>query len=192
MTRSKRDRRQAATEDAELDALLTGAWDHAAAIVGRLLDLDEGREALLATASGDNAGDPAAKPGGALRVVLTQADAMLNVITPHLAADQGPAHTHIATFLRTSRHYLLRLRAGLAQRTLTREAAWNQLAGLDHALKEAGRTLMALPAGTVTDDERYDLGALVAGLRAGIPELGDRIERLFDDAGHVSVPVPVS
>lgn len=70
------------------------------------------------------------------------------------------------------------------------DAACQRLAGLNHALTEAGRHLKALPAGPVTDDERYGLGALVASLCAQIPELTGRIERLFDDTGQAAVPVP--
>jgi hypothetical protein len=116
---------------------------------------------------------------------------MLTAISRHLEPDQGPAHSHVMVFLYASRQYLLRVRTGLAGRTLRRDTAWHELAGLDHALTEAGRTLMALPGGPVADDERYELGALVAGLRAHIPELASRIERLFDDAGNAVVLVPV-
>lgn len=115
---------------------------------------------------------------------------MLAALTAHLEPDQGPAHSHVMVFLIASRQYLLQLRAGLASRTLTWDAACQRLAGLNHALTEAGRHLKALPAGPVTDDERYGLGALVASLCAQIPELTGRIERLFDDTGQAAVPVP--
>jgi hypothetical protein len=177
-------------DDAELDALLSAAWEDRAAVVARTLDLQAGREALLATARPEKAGDTAGQAGGALGAALAQADAMLAVITAHLEPDQGPAHSHVMIFLYASRQYLLQVRAGLAGRSLSRGSARQQLRGLDHALTEAGRTLMALPAGPVTDDERYELGALVAGLRAQIPELTSMVERLFDDAGHAAVPVP--
>ena len=192
MTSAKRGRgRPGRLEESELDALLTGAWEHAAEIAGRFLDLEAGKEALLATAGRNAAPPPAAEAGGALGEVLAQVDAMFAAVSAHLEPGLGPAHSHTIMFFHASRQYLLQLRTGLAGRTLGKEAARNQLAGLDHALREAGRTLKALPAGPVTDDERYDLGALVAGLRAQIPELGAGIERLFDDAGHSAVPVPV-
>jgi hypothetical protein len=195
MIRRMRDRRRAERENAErenaeLEALLTGAWEHAAEVAGRFLDLDAGLAALLATARQESRGDAAAQAGGALGVVLARADAMLAAVTAHLEPDQGPAHSHIMMFLHASRQYLLQLRSGLAGRSIGKDSAWQQLAGLDHALKEAGRTLAALPAGPVTDDERYDLGALLAAVRAQIPDLTARIERLFDDAGHPSIPVP--
>jgi hypothetical protein len=177
-------------DDAEFDALLSAAWEETAAVVAKTRDLQAGREALLATARRENADDPADQSGGALGAALAQADAMLTAITAHLEPDQGPAHSHVMVFLYASRQFLLQVRAGLAGRSLSRGSARQHLRGLDHALTEAGRTLMALPAGPVTDDERYELGALVAGLRAQIPELADRIERLFDDAGHTAVPVP--
>jgi hypothetical protein len=178
-------------DDAEFDALLSAAWEATAAEVAATLDLDAGRAALLAKARPENAGDPVGQAGGALGAALAQADAMLTAISRHLEPDQGPAHSHVMVFLYASRQYLFQVRVGLEGRTLSRGSARQHLRSLDHALTEAGRTLMALPAGPIAADERYELGALVAGLRAHIPELASRIERLFDDAGDAVVLVPV-
>jgi hypothetical protein len=187
MTRKTRGRRKNGDQgDAELDALLAGTWEKGAAVLAGVLDLEAGKAALLSRARRDTA----EQAGGALGIVLDRAGAMIAAITANMEPDQGPAHAHVATFLYASRQQLTWLRAGLAARSLGKDKAGQHLAGLDHALREAGQVLKALPAGPVTDDERYDLAALLAGLRAQIPELAASIDRLFDDAGDLAVPVP--
>jgi hypothetical protein len=189
MTRGTRGRGGASRrEDAELDAMLADAWDAGAAALGRTLDIEAGRAALLATSPQEASGDPA---GGQLAVVLAQADAMLALIRTHSQPDCGPAHSHVAAFLFASLQYLLRLRSGLAERSLSKGDAWQQLAGLNHALQEAGLTLSALPPGAVTEEETVELGGLLIAMQMQLPTLERRIERLFDDADDLSTGAPV-
>ena len=51
MTRGRRDRDdRPRRDDAELDALLAGAWEDGAAVLATVLDLEAGEAALLAAA----------------------------------------------------------------------------------------------------------------------------------------------
>ncbi len=174
-------------DDAEFDAMLAEAWEAGATALARTLDLEAGREALLTTVRQEAAGEQA---GGALAVVLAQADAMLAVIRTQTQPDCGPAHSHVAAFLFALLQHLLQLRSGLAARSLSKDGAWQLLAGLDHALQEAGRTLSALPPGAVTEEETAEVGGLLTAMNLQLPAMARRIERLFDDADHLSAGVP--
>jgi hypothetical protein len=174
-------------DDAEMDAMLAEAWEAGAAALARTLDLEAGRATLMTLAQQGADSKPA---GGALAVVLAQADAMLALIRTHAQPDYGPAHSHLAAFLFASLQHLRQLRSGLAARSLSKDGAWQLLAGLDHALQEAGRTLSALPPGAVTEEETAEVGGLLTAMNLQLPAMARRIERLFDDADHLSAGVP--
>jgi len=176
-------------DDRELDALLTGAWEDGATVLATVLDLEAGRRALLAAVRPEPAADND-RTGGILAEVLAQADAMAAALAAHSIPNQGPAHAHVAAFLLASRQYLIQLRTGLAARNLSKQSTGQLLAGLIHALDEADRTIAALPQGVVSESELTEVRELLVETRRQLPQLADRIARLFDDEGLATADVP--
>ena len=176
-------------DDDALDALLTETWEAGTAAIAGVLDLSGGKAAL---AAGIRSRQPAAReasPGG----VHEQIDTLLAQVAAQIGTLPGPAHSAVAANLNASRQFLIQLRAGLASRSLAKDAALQLTSSVSHTLTEAGRTLRHLPPGPGGPDspENQDLAELLAGIRLQLPALSRRIEWLFDEADDlVRIPVP--
>jgi len=180
--------------DAQLDALLAGAWEDGAAAVAGTLDLAAGKAALLATRDRqDSAGWPVGQ-SAALAAVRGQIDALLAELTSTAPpAEPGPAYSAAFVPLMTCHQFLVQLRAGLIARAMPKPRALEVVAGIEHALAEADRTLRELPSAISgpAGGEIQQLREQLSSLQARLPALAGAIERLFDDADDLSPRVPV-
>lgn len=172
--------------DAALDALLAETWEDGAAAVAKVLDLQAGKAALIATR------DRQETPGSAAGGVRDEIDTLLARVTAEINAGGGPARSAITANLYAARGFLIQLRAGLASRGLAKADALQLTGSVEHALEEAHRTLRYLPpaSGEAGAQEAEDLGELVSGIRQQLPELARKIERLFDEAGDSAPLIP--
>jgi hypothetical protein len=191
------DRRGPGGDDADLDALLAGAWEDGAAAVARVLDIEGGKSALLTAMRGQRPGRSSwqqeSPDDGAVAAVCAEVDVLLAIITAEGGPDAGPAHSTAMPYLVSVRKFLIQLRAGLAGRRLAKAEALQLAGSIRHGLSEATRTLRMLPPGVIPagGQEAGELAGVVAGMLERLPALSGQIERLFDEAGDAAPRVPV-
>ena len=198
--------RKTLISDDELDIVLAGLHEKQLTEITRRLDLDAGFRAVIDpgdslenSGSADQEGTrpssvPEAMAGidsealAAVRELLTELDVRLDRITD--CDDAARAHTARSTgFVIAAGSNLTALIRGLAQRTLTRPEALGALGLVEHNLKEATmllrdeRALAEAPAVRNAVQERSS--ALATALER-LPELRQRVSRLFDDTPRIT------
>lgn len=187
------DRSPHGDDDVALDAVLAETWEDGAAAVAKVLDIESGKGALLATLHKQAEPGRQGSEDGALGAVCEEVDALLAIITAENRINLGPAHTTAMPYLQTARSRLIQLRTGLRRRDLGKAQALDLADNVRHALTQASRTLQALPPGSLpaSDEECPDLMQIISGLLQRLKALAGQIERLFDGTGNTArVPVP--
>jgi hypothetical protein len=179
-------------DDAELDALLAGAWEDGVAALADVLDLDAGKAALAAARDRLEKRGAAGEQGAAADGVREDLDVLLARINAEINVSDSPARSAVMADLFAARQFLIQLRAGLTKRRLAKEEALQLADSIEHALKEACHTLRHLPAalGGAPAQEAVNLLERISVVQQQIPALAGKIRRLYADAGDPEPLVP--
>jgi hypothetical protein len=183
--------RRSRRDDAEIDALLAGAWQDGTAALAAVLDLKAGAAALVQTSIRSG---PAGVPGAEnplLAEVRELLDARLAEVRELLDYRGGPAYSSITAYLITVREYLIQLRTGLTGRTMAMDTAQQMISGMGHALAEADRILRHLPPTPGSGPETREVTEILAGWQQQLPGLAGKVDRLFDQADDTISRIPV-
>jgi hypothetical protein len=184
------------TED-QVNARVARARADVARILDRILDDDEGLAEIYAM-HGQQA--PASRPGpvpaddegGQVQAVCDRI-AMLETALARASAP-GVSSSTASMYLGMARRFLVELRSGLANRTVSAEDAARLMGSVRHDLREADRTLdreRQLPLKETVLTRIGEMRDLTRDLVGQVDALDDQVMRLFghsDDPAVVPVP----